>query len=161
MNRKVLLKLHGSQNHATSPSTGSSTADDSQAVLDYEVSEGGSNFSVGERQLLCLTRAILRPARLLVMDEATAAVDVEADGLIQQTVNQLSVEKSLTVLTIAHRLHTIMTGDTVLGLEAGQVVEHDSPKTLLSDPESLLSGLVAETDQDTQAKLRVLAGVNA
>ena len=126
-------------------------------VLAAPVAEGGSNFSVGERQLLCLTRALLRPARLLVMDEATAAVDVEADALIQSAVDEISAEKRLTVLTIAHRLHTIMGYDTCLGLEHGRKVEHDTPFKLLSRPDSLLSGLVSETDVETQAKLKEIA----
>jgi ABC-type multidrug transport system fused ATPase/permease subunit len=126
-------------------------------VLGAQVAEGGSNFSVGERQLLCLTRALLRPARLLVMDEATAAVDVEADALIQTAVDEISAENQLTVLTIAHRLHTIMGYDTCLGLENGRKVEHDTPFRLLSRPDSLLSGLVAETDAETQAKLKQVA----
>lgn len=126
-------------------------------VLSAPVTEGGSNFSVGERQLLCLTRALLRPARLLVMDEATAAVDVEADALIQNAVDEISSERHLTVITIAHRLHTIMGYDTCLGLEHGRKVEHDTPFRLLSRPDSLLSGLVAETDVETQAKLKEIA----
>ena len=92
-----------------------------------QVAENGANFSVGERQLLCLARALLRPVRLLVMDEATASVDVEADSLIQATVDTLSAERGLTVITIAHRLHTIMGYDSVLGLAGGRVVEHDAP----------------------------------
>lgn len=126
-------------------------------VLGAAVSEGGSNYSVGERQLLCLTRALLRPARLLVMDEATAAVDVEADILIQTAVDEISAEKKLTVLTIAHRLHTIIGYDTCLGLEHGRKIEHDTPLRLLSRPDSLLSGLVAETDAETQEKLKEAA----
>jgi ABC-type multidrug transport system fused ATPase/permease subunit len=93
-----------------------------------QVAEAGSNFSVGERQLLCLTRAMIRPGcRLLVMDEATAAVDVEADALIQTAVDNLSAQRGLTVLTIAHRLHTIMGYDTILSMGAGRVLEHDTP----------------------------------
>ena len=131
----------------------------SAEVLGAMVTEGGNNFSVGERQLLCLTRALLRPARMLVMDEATAAVDVEADALIQRAVDEICAEKRLTVLTIAHRLHTIMGYDTCLGLEDGRKVEHDTPYRLLSRPDSLLSGLVAETDAETQAKLREVAAL--
>jgi ABC-type transport system involved in cytochrome bd biosynthesis fused ATPase/permease subunit len=131
----------------------------SAEVLGAMVTEGGNNFSVGERQLLCLTRALLRPARMLVMDEATAAVDVEADALIQSAVDEICAEKRLTVLTIAHRLHTIMGYDTCLGLEDGRKVEHDTPYRLLSRPDSLLSGLVAETDAETQAKLREVAAL--
>lgn len=126
-------------------------------ILGAPVTEGGTNFSVGERQLLCLTRALLRPARLLVMDEATAAVDLEADALIQTAVDEISAEKHLTVLTIAHRLHTIIGYDTCLGLENGLVVEHDAPLRLLSQPGSLLSSLVAETDAETQTKLKEIA----
>ena len=91
------------------------------------------------------------------MDEATAAVDVEADALIQAAVDEISAENHLTVLTIAHRLHTIMGYDTCLGLENGRKVEHDTPFKLLSRPDSLLCGLVAEADAETQAKLKQVA----
>lgn len=133
---------------------------DPASVLDVAVAEGGANFSVGERQLLCMTRALLRSTtRLLVMDEATAAVDVEADALIQSTLDAFSAERGLTVVTIAHRLHTVMGSDSVLGMQAGQVFEHDTPQRLLSNANSLLSGLVSETDKDTQKILRALAGL--
>ncbi|XP_074015050.1 ATP-binding cassette sub-family C member 2 isoform X2 [Numenius arquata] len=93
------------------------------------VSEGGENLSVGQRQLVCLARALLRKAKILILDEATAAVDLETDHLIQTTIR--SEFANCTVLTIAHRLHTIMDSNRVLVLQAGRIVEYDSPEELL------------------------------
>ncbi|XP_062352440.1 ATP-binding cassette sub-family C member 2 isoform X1 [Cinclus cinclus] len=93
------------------------------------VSEGGENLSVGQRQLVCLARALLRKAKILILDEATAAVDLETDNLIQTTIR--SEFADCTVLTIAHRLHTIMDSNRVMVLQAGQIVEFDSPEKLL------------------------------
>uniref|UniRef100_A0A8C3PSV2 ATP binding cassette subfamily C member 2 n=1 Tax=Calidris pygmaea TaxID=425635 RepID=A0A8C3PSV2_9CHAR len=93
------------------------------------VSEGGENLSVGQRQLVCLARALLRKAKILILDEATAAVDLETDHLIQTTIR--SEFADCTVLTIAHRLHTIMDSNRVLVLQAGRIVEYDSPEELL------------------------------
>jgi ABC-type multidrug transport system fused ATPase/permease subunit len=97
--------------------------------LDAEVLEGGENFSVGQRQLLSLGRALLRRSKILVLDEATAAVDVRTDALIQKTIRQEF--KSCTMLIIAHRLNTIIDSDRVLLLDAGQVLEYDTPEELL------------------------------
>ncbi|XP_066478250.1 ATP-binding cassette sub-family C member 2 [Tiliqua scincoides] len=97
--------------------------------LSYEVSEGGENLSVGQRQLLCLARALLRKSKILILDEATAAVDMETDHLIQETIR--SEFAKCTVLTIAHRLHTIMDSNRVMVLQAGKIVEFDSPEQLL------------------------------
>ncbi|NXM87606.1 MRP2 protein, partial [Oenanthe oenanthe] len=94
------------------------------------VSEGGENLSVGQRQLVCLARALLRKAKILILDEATAAVDLETDNLIQTTIR--SEFADCTVLTIAHRLHTIMDSNRVMVLHAGQIVEFDSPEELLT-----------------------------
>ncbi|NXI81975.1 MRP2 protein, partial [Rhipidura dahli] len=93
------------------------------------VSEGGENLSVGQRQLVCLARALLRKAKILILDEATAAVDLETDHLIQTTIQREFAD--CTVLTIAHRLHTIMDSNRVMVLQAGQIVEFDSPEELL------------------------------
>ncbi|NXJ21322.1 MRP2 protein, partial [Dicrurus megarhynchus] len=93
------------------------------------VSEGGENLSVGQRQLVCLARALLRKAKILILDEATAAVDLETDHLIQTTIRREFAD--CTVLTIAHRLHTIMDSNRVMVLQAGRIVEFDSPEELL------------------------------
>ncbi|XP_077415304.1 multidrug resistance-associated protein 1 isoform X2 [Vanacampus margaritifer] len=98
--------------------------------LSHECSEGGENLSVGQRQLLCLARALLRKTKILILDEATAAVDMETDNLIQTTIR--SQFEDCTVLTIAHRLNTIMDYTRVLVLERGEMVEFDSPSNLLA-----------------------------
>jgi ABC-type multidrug transport system fused ATPase/permease subunit len=98
--------------------------------LEYPVSEGGENLSVGQRQLVCLARALLRKTKILVLDEATAAVDLETDDLIQKTIRKEF--EDCTVVTIAHRLNTIMDYDRIMVLDAGRIVEFDSPNKLLS-----------------------------
>ncbi|KAM9012498.1 multidrug resistance-associated protein 1 isoform 5-T5 [Ara ararauna] len=97
--------------------------------LNHDCAEGGENLSVGQRQLVCLARALLRKSKILVLDEATAAVDLETDKLIQSTIK--SQFEECTVLTIAHRLNTIMDYTRVLVLDRGEVVECDSPEHLL------------------------------
>lgn len=98
--------------------------------LSHECSEGGENLSVGQRQLLCLARALLRKTKILVLDEATAAVDMETDNLIQSTIR--SQFEDCTVLTIAHRLNTIMDYTRVLVLDKGEMAEFDSPSNLIA-----------------------------
>lgn len=99
--------------------------------LSHECSEGGENLSVGQRQLLCLARALLRKTKVLVLDEATAAVDLETDNLIQSTIR--SQFDDCTVLTIAHRLNTIMDYTRILVLEKGEMAEFDSPSNLIAN----------------------------
>ncbi|XP_051002569.1 ATP-binding cassette sub-family C member 2 [Acomys russatus] len=102
-----------------------------QLGLNHEVTEGGDNLSIGQRQLLCLSRAVLRKSKILILDEATAAVDLETDSLIQTTIrNEFS---QCTVITIAHRLHTIMDSDKIMVLDNGRIVECGSPEELLSN----------------------------
>ncbi|NWU95689.1 MRP1 protein, partial [Upupa epops] len=97
--------------------------------LNHECAEGGENLSVGQRQLVCLARALLRKSKILVLDEATAAVDLETDTLIQSTIR--SQFEECTVLTIAHRLNTIMDYTRILVLDRGEVVECGTPDQLL------------------------------
>uniref|UniRef100_A0A8C1UB62 Multidrug resistance-associated protein 1 n=1 Tax=Cyprinus carpio TaxID=7962 RepID=A0A8C1UB62_CYPCA len=98
--------------------------------LNHECSEGGENLSLGQRQLVCLARALLRKTKILVLDEATAAVDLETDNLIQSTIR--TQFEDCTVLTIAHRLNTIMDYTRVLVLDKGQMAEFDSPSNLIA-----------------------------
>ncbi|KAJ3619266.1 hypothetical protein MTP99_004963 [Tenebrio molitor] len=104
-----------------------------QSGLDSLVSEGGSNFSVGEKQLLCLVRAIVKNTKIVVLDEATASVDLEADDMIQRTIRRNF--KNSTVLTIAHRLNTVMDSDKIMVMDSGRVVEFGDPKELLENPD--------------------------
>uniref|UniRef100_G1R8R1 ABC-type glutathione-S-conjugate transporter n=1 Tax=Nomascus leucogenys TaxID=61853 RepID=G1R8R1_NOMLE len=100
------------------------------AGLDFQCSEGGENLSVGQRQLVCLARALLRKSRILVLDEATAAIDLETENLIQSTIR--TQFDTCTILTIAHRLNTIMDYTRVLVLDKGVVAEFDSPANLIA-----------------------------
>ncbi|XP_071922110.1 ABC transporter C family member 2-like [Coffea arabica] len=122
--------------------------------LDAEVSEAGENFSVGQRQLLSLARALLRRAKILVLDEATAAVDVRTDALIQKTIREEF--KSCTMLIIAHRLNTIIDCDRILLLDSGRVLEYDTPERLLQNEESAFSKMVRSTGAANAEYLRSL-----
>ncbi|CAG2104617.1 unnamed protein product, partial [Medioppia subpectinata] len=113
------------------------------------------NLSVGQRQLVCLARAILRDNRILVLDEATANVDHRTDALIQTTIRQRF--RYCTVITIAHRLNTIIDSDKVMVLDAGQVVEYDIPHHLLDTSDSVFSKLVKQTGKEMSTKLKQMA----
>ena len=110
--------------------------------LNYNVSEGGENLSVGQRQLICLARALLRKTQILVLDEATAAVDLETDSLIQSTIRSQFAD--CTILTIAHRLQTILDSDRVLVLDSGRVAEYDAPAALLQNTKSIFHSLAVD-----------------
>ncbi|XP_027548439.1 multidrug resistance-associated protein 1-like isoform X3 [Neopelma chrysocephalum] len=107
----------------------------------HEISEGGDNLSVGQRQLLCLARALLRKTKILVLDEATASVDMETDNFVQSTIKREF--HNCTVLTVAHRLHTVMDSERVLVLDAGRILEYDTPQNLLQR-KGAFSEMVAE-----------------
>ncbi|XP_075154249.1 red dog mine [Haematobia irritans] len=119
--------------------------------LNCRMYDGGSNFSVGQRQLVCLARAILRKNKILILDEATANVDPETDKLIQKTIR--SKFSACTVLTIAHRLHTVMDCDRILVMDAGQVVELGHPFELLQKPGGFLRGMIDHTGLATASAL--------
>ncbi|XP_055536617.1 probable multidrug resistance-associated protein lethal(2)03659 isoform X2 [Wyeomyia smithii] len=126
--------------------------------LDAKMSDGGSNFSMGQRQLVCLARAILRNNKILILDEATANVDPETDKLIQRTIREQF--SGCTVLTIAHRLHTVMDSDRVLVMDAGRAVEFGHPHELLRQSNGFLRSLVNQTGEATAAQLTAVAEKN-
>ncbi|KAJ6979599.1 ABC transporter C family member 2-like isoform X1 [Populus alba x Populus x berolinensis] len=121
---------------------------------DMGVTEAGDNFSVGQRQLLSLARALLRRSKILVLDEATAAVDVRTDALIQKTIREEF--RSCTMLIIAHRLNTIIDCDRVILLDSGRVLEYDTPEELLSKEDSAFSKMVQSTGAANAQYLRSL-----
>jgi ATP-binding cassette subfamily C (CFTR/MRP) protein 1 len=169
--------------------------------LDYVVQENGNNFSIGQKQLLCLTRALIRKSKILLLDEATSSVDYYTDSLIQETINREfhnsnppqeeeettsigSKEKEIegrttnsdgsesvavkkkeldsrgktTILTIAHRLSTVMNSDKILVMENGSVKEFDTPMNLLLNRKSMFYQLVlAERNQHKQSSGPILA----
>ncbi|XP_016909218.1 ATP-binding cassette sub-family C member 4 [Apis cerana] len=113
--------------------------------LESRVLDRGSNYSVGQKQLVCLARAILRNNKILMLDEATANVDPQTDALIQHTIRKKFAK--CTVLTIAHRLNTIMDSDKVLVMDKGRMAEFDHPYILLQNSYSQFKSLVKETDR--------------
>ncbi|XP_055606093.1 ATP-binding cassette sub-family C member 4-like [Uranotaenia lowii] len=123
--------------------------------LDYMVTESGTNFSVGQRQLICLARAILRNNKILVLDEATANVDPQTDALIQKTIREKF--KQCTVLTVAHRLHTVMDSDRILVMEAGEAREFDAPHVLLQHEGGILRDMVEATGPAESESLKTIA----
>lgn len=113
-----------------------------EGKLDSAVNENGENWSMGQRQLVCLGRVLLKKSKVLVLDEATASVDTATDNLIQQTLRQHFVDS--TVITIAHRITSVLDSDMVLLLDHGLIEEHDTPARLLENKSSSFAKLVAE-----------------
>ncbi|KAL5997364.1 putative ABC transporter C member 15 [Asimina triloba] len=110
--------------------------------LDAPVAEDGENWSVGQRQLVCLARMLLKKRRILVLDEATASVDTGTDNVIQKTIREET--SNCTVITVAHRIPTVIDNDLVLVLDEGKIIEYDSPAQLLKNESSAFSKLVME-----------------
>ncbi|XP_034145727.1 multidrug resistance-associated protein 4 [Esox lucius] len=128
-----------------------SVVDDLPNKMETVLAESGSNFSVGQRQLVCLARAVLRKNRILIIDEATANVDPRTDELIQKTIRDKFRE--CTVLTIAHRLNTIIDNDRILVLDAGQIHEYDEPFTLLRNRKGIFFKMVQQTGRQEAVDL--------
>ena len=110
--------------------------------LNHSISEGGENLSVGQKQLVCLARALLKDSRIIVLDEATAAVDIETDELIQKTIGEQFT--NCTIITIAHRLNTVIDYDKIMVLNFGQIIEYDSPQNLLQNQNSVFYSMAKD-----------------
>ncbi|KAJ3271363.1 hypothetical protein HDV01_006868 [Terramyces sp. JEL0728] len=123
--------------------------------LDAPITSNGQNLSVGQRQLICLSRAILKEPKLMVMDEATSSVDEESNTLIQKAI--FDNFKNTTVISIAHRINTIAEFDRVLVLDGGELAEFDCPHNLLSNPNSIFSELVEASGKANSQLIRELA----
>lgn len=120
-----------------------------------KVAEGGSNFSIGEKQLVCLARAVLRENKIILMDEATSNVDLETDQLIQTTMREKFAD--CTVLTIAHRLSTVIDYDRILVMDAGECVEYATPYELLIKENGYFYKMVKQTGDATFDNLKNIA----
>ncbi|KAK5650692.1 hypothetical protein RI129_001721 [Pyrocoelia pectoralis] len=113
--------------------------------LNSPISQNGSNLSVGQRQLLCLARALIKQNKILILDEATANVDLETDDIIQKTIRTKFV--NCTVLTIAHRINTIIDSDKILVIDSGKLVEFDHPHTLLENKNGVFYNIVQQMEK--------------
>ena len=111
--------------------------------LGHVISENGSNLSIGEKQLICITRAILRKSKIVILDEATASIDFKHEEIVQKAIDQLL--KTSTLISIAHRIKTVMNSDKILVLENGEVKEFDKPEVLLKDKSSYFSELYTKS----------------
>ena len=103
--------------------------------LEQIIAEEGSNLSVGEKQLICIVRAILRNSKIIIMDEATASIDFKTEEIIQNNINEILKES--TIITIAHRIKTILNYDKIISLDNGEVIEYDTPKNLLKNTDGI------------------------
>jgi len=119
--------------------------------LDSQIVEAGKNLSLGQRQLICLARALLRKSKILVMDEATSSIDAKTDQEVQETIRREFVDKGVTVITVAHRLDTVLGYDKIAVLGDGRMLEYGNPDALLRIPRGELRRLV---DADRRNKLK-------
>jgi ABC-type multidrug transport system fused ATPase/permease subunit len=122
--------------------------------LESEITENGANLSVGQRQLICIGRAVIKQSRILVLDEATSSVDNETDSLIQQMIR--TQFKDCTVITIAHRLNTVMDSDRILVMDKGSAIEFDSPSNLIN-AKGPFAQLVEAMGRGSAEKLKLIA----
>ncbi|KAH9932906.1 P-loop containing nucleoside triphosphate hydrolase protein [Fomitopsis serialis] len=134
-------------------------SDDGKITLDSQIASGGGNLSVGQRQILALARAIVRQSKLLILDEAASYLDYETDTVIQASLRG-ELRKDITLLTIAHRLQTIMDSDKIMVLDAGRIVEYGPPSELLKIEDGLLRSLINES-ADKEHLLALATGKNA
>jgi ABC-type multidrug transport system fused ATPase/permease subunit len=109
------------------------------------VQDFGGNFSIGQRQLICLARAILRRSKIILMDEPTASMDLETDEMVHEAIR--GSFRGSTIVSISHRLGTIGQYDRVIVMESGNIIEFDAPQALLANPHSVLAQMVAEYEQ--------------
>ncbi|KAI8065793.1 P-loop containing nucleoside triphosphate hydrolase protein [Gongronella butleri] len=141
--------IRSSSNPSASNSRAASVVEPTNQNIFYNlqspITEGGHNLSQGQRQLLCLARALLKRSKVVVMDEATSSVDFETDKAIQNTIRSGLAE--CTILCVAHRIHTIIDNDKVLVLDAGKVVEFASPWELINDPDSTFYGMCRKSGE--------------
>ncbi|KAJ4477282.1 hypothetical protein J3R30DRAFT_3657757 [Lentinula aciculospora] len=131
--------------------------EDARVSLDTAVASGGGNLSVGQRQIIALARAMVRESKLLILDEATSAIDYRTDAVIQSSLRH-ELKGDVTLITVAHRLQTIMDADKIMVLDAGRIVEYDSPKELLKNKSGHLRALVDES-ADKEYLYRMAEGV--
>jgi len=126
-----------------------------QRKLNMAINDGGSNFSLGQRQLICMARALVRRPKVLLMDEATASIDELTDHLIQKMIKTEFTET--TVITIAHRLNTIIQYDKILVLDQGNIAEFDDPAVLVGKEGSYFAKLIKENGPEFEEKMKFLA----
>ncbi|SGZ47002.1 CIC11C00000000401 [Sungouiella intermedia] len=130
------------------------TGDNQNKFLEIEsaITEGGNNLSQGQRQLMCLARSLLKSPKVILLDEATASIDYKSDALIQQTIRDEF--SNSTILTIAHRLRSIIDYDKILVMDAGKVVEYDDPYVLIANKETLFYSMCENSGElDVLTKL--------
>ncbi|KAJ3786105.1 hypothetical protein GGU10DRAFT_291027 [Lentinula aff. detonsa] len=133
--------------------------EDARVGLDTAVASGGGNLSVGQRQIIALARAMVRESKLLILDEATSAIDYKTDAIIQSSLRH-ELKGDVTLITVAHRLQTIMDADKIMVLDAGRIVEYDSPKELLKKKSGHLKALVDES-ADKERLYRMAEGATS